>query len=1025
MPVVAEAIPGTIKKEVAQQAQVIRGVITDEKGVPLPGATVVVVGTSVGTVSDANGEFMLSVPDGSTSLSVSFIGYQKVEVNIENQTNLNISLSPDLEQLDELVVVGYGAQSRKEITGAVSSVNPGEISSLPTASVEKMLDGRVPGVQVLSDNSPGGGVTLRVRGFGTINNNDPLYVIDGVPVTSGLNVINPADIETLQVLKDAASASIYGSRAANGVVVITTKKGNSDRTVFNVNAYAGVQQAFNLPRMLNAQQYGDMLWQAARNDGGIPGNDIYGTDPAGAVIPAWLNDEQTIPGSDVDWVKEIFRPAAVQSYDIAISKGDEKASHALSLGYFNEEGTIKYTGFERFSARFNSSYKIRDIITVGENFTASLTRTVDVGTNSSLGSIVYNAFQFPSIVPVRDINGNYAGNPLNDIANPLGTLDRAKDNVKKRLSALGNIYAGVELGDLEFKTNLGLDYQNYSYRGFSPVYDEILSQNNVNSLSTNNSFNYQLTWSNTLNYQRKFGRHNLDALLGQEAIQYYYEGFSASRQNFLYEDLNFRYLTYGADNQLNTGSASQWSLLSYFGRINYNFDQKYLLGLTLRRDGTSRLSENKWGTFPAVSAGWRISDEAFFNTGSFLSSLMLRASWGQTGNQQVPSYSTVDSYYNNARYSDYAIGGGQGSVSQGLIQTRVPNTDLAWEVTQQSNVGIDLGLFDHMLAFTADFYHKVTDDVLVYSPIPPTYGGTNDGTWINGGQMKNTGLEVALNYIGKAGELDYTLGLNAATYRNRLTELNGISYLGIPTSSLHSVNFGQEITRSTVDQPIGSFFGYQADGIFKNAEEVAAYGMQPNAQPGDLKFRDVNGDGVLNGDDRTFIGSPHPDLTMGLNVDLHYKGFDLSMFFNGSLGNDIYNLTKYKTEFFNQASYNKSAAVLGAWTPENPDATIPRVTLDDPNNNIRPSSYYLEDGSYFKLNNMQLGYNIPEGSIGGMNIRVYLQASNLFTITNYSGMTPEIGLQNYSSSNRNLDIGVDRGIYPPARTFVLGANVKL
>jgi TonB-linked SusC/RagA family outer membrane protein len=1025
VPGYADDMPRIIKAEAGLQAQAISGRVTDEKGEPLPGASIVVVGSSVGTVSDTNGDFELSIPAGFDVIAVTFIGYQKQEIPVGNQTRLDISLAPDASSLDELVVVGYGTQNRREVTGAVSTIDPDDINSIPTASVEEMLDGRLPGVQVLSDNSPGGGVSIRVRGYGTINNNDPLYIIDGVPVSNGLNAINPTDIETIQVLKDAASASIYGSRAANGVVVITTKKGDSDRTAIALDAYTGVQQSFNLPRMLRAQEYGNMLWQAARNDGGVPGSDIYGSNPDNAVIPAWLDDEQTIPSSDVDWVKEIFRPAIVQSYNLTASKGDDKAHHALSLGYFNEEGTIKYTGFERFSARFNSSYKIKDIVTVGENFTASLTRNVSVGTNSSLGSIVYNAFQFPSIVPVKDINGNYAGNPLNDISNPLGSLYRAKDNVRKKLSAIGNVFAGVELGDFSFKTSLGIDFQNYSYRGFSPVYDEILSQNNVNSLSTDNNFNYQLTWSNTLNYLKSVGRHNVDVLVGQEAIQYYYEGFSASRQNFLYEDPNFRYLTYGADNQLNTGSANEWSLLSYFGRINYNFDQKYLLGFTLRRDGTSRLSQHKWGTFPAVSAGWRVSDEAFFGTDGIVSSLMLRASWGQTGNQQVPSYSTVDSYYNNARYSDYAIDGSQGTVYQGLIQTRVPNPGLAWEVTQQTNAGFDLGLFDEKLALTADIYHKLTNDVLVYSPIPPTYGGTNDGTWINGGQMKNTGLELAANYIGNAGGLAYNVGLNASTYRNELTELNGISYLGIPASSLHSINFGQEITRSTVGQPIGAFYGYQADGLFQNMEEVTTHEIQPNAQPGDIRFRDVNGDGELNGDDRTYIGSPHPDLVLGLNVGLNYKGFDLSMLFNGSIGNDIYNLTKYKTEFFNQASYNKSAAVLDAWTPENSGATAPRVSLDDPNNNIRPSSYYLENGSYFKLYNMQLGYNVPKDKIGGINLRVYLQATNLFTITNYSGMTPEIGLQNYSSSNRNLDIGVDRGIYPPSRTFALGVNFKL
>ncbi|MFT2008943.1 TonB-dependent receptor [Pontibacter sp. 13R65] len=1025
MPAHAGDRPVKFVSEAVQQARVLTGKVIDEKGEPLPGASVMVVGTSVGTVTNMDGNFELALPAGSDVVAVSFVGHKTQQITVGSRTRIDVTLAADASFLDELVVVGYGSQSRREITGAVSKIDPESIKTIPTASVEEMLDGRLPGVQVLSDNSPGGGVSIRVRGYGTINNNDPLYIIDGVPVSNGLNAINPADIETIQVLKDAASASIYGSRAANGVVVITTKQGKSGRTSLDFDAYTGVQKAFNLPRMLNAQQYGDMLWQAAKNDGGTPSSDIYGNNPDNAVIPVWLNSAQTIPSADVDWVREIMRSAVVHSYNLSTSKGDEKGHHALSLGYFNEEGTIKHTGFERFSARFNSSYKFKDIFTVGENFTASLTRSVNAGTNSSLGSIVYNAFQFPSIVPVRDINGNYGGNPLNDISNPLGSLDRAKDNVRKRISAIGNVFAGVELKDFSFKTNLGIDFQSQNYRGFSPVYNEILSLNNVNSLNTENNFNYQLTWSNTVNYLKSFGKHNVDALVGQEAIQYYYEGFSASRQNFLYENPNFRYLTYGADNQLNNGSANEWSLLSYFGRINYNFDQKYLLSFTLRRDGTSRLTNNKWGTFPAVSAGWRVSDESFFGKDGAISSLMVRASWGQTGNQQVPAYSTVDSYYNNARNSDYAIDGSQGSVDKGLVQTRVPNPNLAWEVTQQANAGFDLGLFDEKLALTADVYRKITNDVLVYSPIPPTYGGSNDGTWINGGQMKNIGLDVAANYYGKSGSLDYTIGANASTYKNELTKLNGISYLGIPASSLHSVNFGQEITRSTVGQPIGAFFGHEADGIFQSMEEVTAHRIQPNAQPGDIRFKDVNGDGELNGDDRTYIGSPHPDLILGLTLGLNYKGFDLNMLFNGSFGNEIYNLTKYKTEFFNQASYNKSNEVLNAWTPQNTGATVPRLSLDDRNNNIRPSSYYLEDGSYFKLYNMQLGYTIPKEKVAGLDLRVYLQGTNLFTITGYSGMTPEIGLQNYTSSNRNLDIGVDRGIYPPSRTFVLGVNFKL
>jgi hypothetical protein len=404
--------------------------------------------------------------------------------------------------------------------------------------------------------------------------------------------------------------------------------------------------------------------------------------------------------------------------------------------------------------------------------------------------------------------------------------------------------------------------------------------------------------------------------------------------------------------------------------------------------------------------------------------MMVRASWGQTGNQQVPSYSTVDSYSNNSNYSDYAINGGQNSVFTGLTQTRVPNPDLQWETTNQSTFGLDLGFLNNKLNVTAEVYKKVTNDILVYNAVPLTYGGTNDGQWINDGTMENKGYELNLKFNNQNGDFKYDLGLNISGYKNELTELDNVAYLGIPSSSLHSVNFDQEVSRSAVGQPLASFFGYQADGLFKSEEEVNNYGLQPNAQPGDIKFTDVNGDGVIDDDDRTFIGSPHPDMILGFNINLNYRDFDLGMFFNGSFGNDLYNLTKYKTQFFNQSAYNKDSSLLNAWTPENSNSDIPRLSLDDPNNNIRPSSYYVENGSYVKLNNLQLGYTLPSEILGEASLRFYAQASNVFTITDYSGMTPEIGLQNYSSSSRNLDIGVDRGIYPPSRTFVFGFNLN-
>lgn len=1008
-------------KKIIQQT--LKGVVLDDTGIPLPGASITLAKTTNGTSTDFDGNFSLSITELPVMIRVSYLGFKTQEHIIESLSVLQVQMEPDDNTLNEVVITGYGQESRRNITASIASIKPSEITSIPTSNVTEMLEGRLPGVQILSDNSPGGGTSIRVRGYGTINNNDPLVVVDGVPVSNGLNGINPSDIETIQVLKDAASSSIYGSRAANGVVVITTKNGSKNGSYkVNLDIYNGVQSSFNLPKMLNAQQYGNLLWQASKNDGQTPASDIYGNDPNTPTIPKWLNSEQTIPSGDISWIDEIMQVAEVQSYNLSLSKGDKKAQHSFSLGYFNQEGIIKHTGFKRYSARFNSSYNIGDFVTIGQNFTASYKERVSVGTNSALGSIVYNALQFPSIIPIKDSRGNYAGNPLNDIANPLGSLNRSKDNKQKSIQALGNIFAEIKRHDFTARTSLGLDYQANNYRGFSPVYDEILSKNDVNSLSTTNSFNYQLTWTNTLHYSKKLNLNNIDVLIGQEAIKYYDEGFGASRQDFLYEDSNFHYLSYGTQNQLNFGNANEWTLNSYFGQAKYNYDQKYLLTATVRRDGTSRLANNKWGTFPSFSAGWRLDREDFFNFGTNFSSFLLRGSWGKTGNQQLPSYSTVDSYSNNNAFSDYGINGGQTSVSTGLTQTRVPNQNLQWETSTQSTFGLDLGFFDNKLQLTAEYFNKLTENILVYNIIPLTYGGTNDGQWINDGKMKNKGFELDLSYADTSNDFGYNIALNLTTYKNKLTELNSVPYLGIPSSTLHSVNFDQEVSRSAVDQSIGSFYGYTANGLFQNVQEVADHGLQPNAQPGDIRFEDSNGDGVLDNKDRTFIGSPHPSALVGLNLNFTYKNFDLGLFFNGSFGNDIYNLTKYKTHFFNQAAYNKDTALLNAWTPENSGSSIARLSLDDPNNNIRPSSYYVENGSYFKLNNAQLGYTINSEILSGMELRIYGQATNLFTITKYSGMNPQIGLQNYSSSNRNLDIGVDRGIYPPSRTFTLGIN---
>ncbi|MEM9674356.1 MAG: TonB-dependent receptor [Bacteroidota bacterium] len=1009
------------------QDRTITGTVTDEESSAIPGVNILVKGTTQGTITDIDGAFRLSVPEQAETLMFSFVGYETQEIIIGTQSTIDVQMVTDAAQLSEVVVTGYTTQDKRDLTGAVSVVEIEDVQSFPVAGVDEMLEGQIAGVTVISDNSPGANTAVRIRGFGTIRNNDPLYIIDGVPTTTGINLINPNDIESMQVLKDASSASIYGSRAANGVVIVTTKKGATEEPSIKLRSYAGVQQAFNLPDQLGAQEYGDLLWQATRNDGNTPARDIYGNGP-NPIIPAFLDAEQTIPSANTDWIEEIFQPAFIQSHFLEFGKGSEQAHSFLSLGYFDQEGILQHTGFRRVTARLNTDFKPAEWLTIGENLSVAHSWQKQTTTNSVLGSVVYDAFRFPSIVPARDINGDFGGNPINDVQNPLGKLYRNRDNQDLTLRLFGNAYADVRLlEELTFRTNFGLSYTNFNTRNFAPQYNDILSQRLASDLSTANEFSTDWVWSNTLNYLKDFGQHSVDVLVGIESVNSYREGFSASRVGFPYDEPNFQYLDGGdGADQRNAGNALEWSLFSYFGKVNYEFDQRYLLSFTLRRDGSSRLGNNKWGSFPAFSAGWRISEEDFFNVPA-INQLKLRVGYGQNGNQDIPPFSTISSFATNPFYSNYAIGGGQNSVRQGFTETRNANPDLRWETTTQTNVGIDITLWENRLVAGADYFHKRTEDLLVERPLPPVAGGTNQTIWDNVGAMENSGFEFYASYQDdRLQDFSWHVDFNFAAIQNELVDLpEDIDFLSVPRSALHTTNFNQEVSRSDVGHPIASFYGHDAIGIFQTTEQISSHALQEGAQPGDLIFRDVNEDGVIDDEDRTFIGSPHPDFTYGITFGANYKAFDISLFFFGSEGNQVYDLTRYYGDFFNLSAYNRNERTLNAWTPENTGAEVPRLSLDDPNRNARPSSYFVHDASFLKLKNMQIGYTLPSQISERINLRVYLQAQNLFVITPYEGMDPEVGLQNHQSDNRNLDIGVDRGIYPPSRTFTLGVNVGL
>ncbi len=1025
-----KVIPLPIIKEKVQQKE-ITGTVTDNDGFPLPGAAILVKGTDNGTTTDFDGKYSITVSENATILVVSFMGFGTQEIEINNRNVINIKLLSETSSLDEVIVTGYTSERKSDLTGAVAIVNLDEVVTQPVADVNSMLQGRVAGVNVMSSGSPGDVTTLRIRGFSTIRNNDPLYVIDGVPTTTGLSLINPNDIESLQVLKDASSASIYGSRAANGVVIITTKKGKAGEPKFSFDMYLGSQNVSNLPDMLDAQEYGDVYWQAYENDGITPSHSIYGNGVS-PVIPTFLDAENTIPSANTKWVEEIFNPALIQSYNISFSQGNEKSHSLFSLNYFDQEGILKYTNFNRITARLNSDYKLfDDKVTVGENLTVAFSNSVGTSTNSLLGNVVYDAFRMPSIAPVYDINGEFTGYPPSDVQNPLGNLYRNKDNERNNVKIFGNLFAEIQLiEDLKFKTNFGINYTTYKSENFNPTFEEPNAHRAINDLSIENNIKFDWVWSNTLNYTKTFNdKHNLNVLVGLESISNVFEYTTASIQDLPTNELNIRVLNAGDQGtQTNTGDKIEFTLFSYFGKINYNYDNKYLFSATLRRDGTSKLLDNRWGTFPALSVGWRISEEDFFNKEGVLSNLKLRLGWGKTGNQDIPAYQTVSGFSSNPYYSNYAIDGSQTSTQTGYTLSRIANPDLKWETTTQSNIGLEFGFLNNSLNITADYFIKNTEDLLLFQTLAPDVGITNRGQWNNVGEMENKGFEFDINYQSdRTKDFKFNVGLNFAIIDNKLLSLGeGIDFIETDPAVLHSVNFDQSTSRTAVGQPIASFYGHVVDGIFQTDAEAAS-SIQPNAQAGDFIFKDLNGDGIIDAEDRTFIGSPHADITYGINMSAVYKAFDFTLFFQGSQGNDIYDLSRYYNDFFNLANYNKHGRILNAWTPQNTNTDLARVSLNDLNNNIRPSSYYVQDGSYFRLKTFQVGYSFPESiakKIKASRFRVYFEAYNLFTITNYDGLDPEIGLQSYTSDDRNLDIGVDRGIYPSSKTFTFGININ-
>jgi len=990
----------------------ITGTVVDETGEGIIGATVMEKGTSNGTLTDFDGNFKLKVQAGKT-LVFSYIGYLTQE--LPAQKGMKVTLQEDALSLNEVVVTGYTTQRKADLTGAVSVVSVSELAKQNENNPMKAMQGRVPGMNISADGSPSGSATVRIRGVGTLNNNDPLYIIDGVPTKASMHELNGNDIESIQVLKDAASASIYGSRAANGVIIITTKKGKEGKIKIDFDASLSVQTYAHKMEVLNAKEYGQVLWGAYVNDGLDPNrnslgyNFDWGYDAQGHPVlnnvglDKYLDAAGTTPAADTDWFKETTRTGLIQQYNVSLSNGSEKGSSFFSLGYYKNKGIIKNSDFERFSARMNTEYKLLkmkdlDVLTVGEHFT--LNRTSEV---QAPGGFLQNVLQFNPSLPVYTTKGEFAG-PVDgypDRENPVARLERNKDNRYTYWRLFGDAYLDINpMKDFHIRSTFGLDYAQKEQRIFTYPVTEGTVANKTNAVEPKQEHWVKWMWNAIATYNLEIGKHRGDAMIGMELNREDDRYFSGKRYDFAVLDPDYMWPNAGVGETEAYGGGEGFTLTSFFGKLNYTYDERYMASFTLRRDGSSRFGRNnRYGTFPSVSAGWRISEEGFMKEMTWLDNLKLRASWGQTGNQEIPviaRYTLYESNYGEAQFggqsygTSYDIEGTNGGkqLPSGFRRTRLGNDDLKWETTTQTNLGLDFGLFHNALYGSFEWYYKKTTDILVDMPAIGVMG-EGASQWINAGEVKNKGVEFNIGYRGEIDKFSYDITGNIGTYRNEVTKL--------PETVASNGTFGGNGVKSVVGHPMGAQVGYIYDGIFCNQQEVDNHAVQNGAGVGRIRWKDLNNDGVINESDQDWIYSPVPDFTWGLNIYLQYKDFDFTMFWQGAQGVDVITDLKRETDLWqglNISNLNKGQRLLDAWTPANAGSTIPALSTMDNNNEKRVSSYFVENGSYAKLRTVQLGYNLPKSlaeKIYMTRVRFYLSAQNLLTIKSkkFTGVDPE------------------------------------
>lgn len=1011
----------------------IQGIVTDfSSGETLPGVSVVKKGTTEGTVTDIDGKYSLNIESGQT-IVFSYVGYKDQEIIVGDKQVLDVKLKSSFESLDEVVVVGYGTTKRSDLTGAVTSINEESLKTDVVNSLDQAIQGKAAGVQVTQNSgSPSAATSIRIRGANSLRNNEPLYVIDGVPVsadasntTTGfdwhgggngqtavnvLSTINPADIISIEILKDASSTAIYGSRGANGVVLVTTKKGKDQNAVIAYNFNYGIQTPAKFLDVMNLKEFAGYQNELAEKEYISPRPEF--------------NDLDLVPAEGTNWQDELFRQAVMTEHHLSISGGDKKTKYSISGGYKDQEGLVLGSEYDRVTGRVNLSSQANDWLNLGVNISASRTNETINLTDSDDG-VITTALLMSPYQEVRTVDGEWSGPRESDPSRGLNPVAKATEisNNLVRTRMLGNVWADIKLlPSLYWKSEFGTDLNFNNNYGFLPMYEWGTSTNAIAKSQrqfANNTFWIQ---KNYLTFNNAFGDHSVKVMAGQESQKARWEHLNGERHDFVSNDVQ-ELSAGGTDIQLANSIAGTSTQVSFFGRANYDYKSRYLLTATFRADGSSKFGpKNKWGYFPSFALAWRVTEEDFLKDVSWLKNLKIRTGWGQVGNDAIGNYS----YGSSLQVRATPYGGG-------FLLNNIPNPSVKWETTTQWNFGVDLGLFKNRVELIAEYYNKYTRDMLLVQPVPD-YLGTLTGIgqawqgiqppYSNLGEMENKGFEFTLNTINVLKHnFEWNTSISFSKNSNKITSL------GLDNAAIYrKVQWYDFVTKTAVGQPVGQFYGYKVDGVFQTVDEVNNHATQKvvdefnGTWKGDLKFKDIKEDDVIDDNDRTYIGDPNPDFTFGINNSFKYKSFDLSIYMHGVYGNEIFNFQRIKTEAMSDLYNNQLKTVANRWTPDNTNTNMPRLVQADPNQNTRISDRYVEDGSFLRISNVTLGYQMPKMYLSRLplsGVRLYAKIQNLYTFTNYSGYDPEVGSFNQDA----LLTGVDNGRFPMPRTFLFGINV--